>query len=187
MTTPSSRRAIGGVVASLLGAVAVDQGRKLADYMIERRKILRAPSEAVYRDLVKLRLVGEAALTLDKESSSVERQRRVVESTNLRDRLHEQLADWRLSSAAQRSDLLGAAQTAVDEADRLVAVLNKWALHPSDADQTKALQQAVQAVAASANALISGMEKAQRGRLRRGEKGDTSNDKPRRQRRTGTS
>ena len=100
----------------------------------------------------------------------------VTDSTTLRNALHDQLAALRVSYAGQQSDVLDAAQTAAKDVDRLVAALNKWVLSPSGAGQAQALEQAVQAVDASENALLSRMGKTQRimrpgGAFRRGTAG----------------
>jgi hypothetical protein len=181
--TPTTRRGgtIGavvlGAVAAPLATAALEQATKLAKAMADRRGKPKLRNEVIYRNLDKVRVIGEAALTLDSEGHDDERQRLVVESAVLRDALHEQLVDLQLSSAAQKPDLLDAAQTAIGDADRLVAVLNKWALNSSDAGQTRALQQAVQAITASENALLSCMKKAHRGLQRKGQKRGASDDK----------
>jgi len=153
-------------VAAPLAKAAFDQAAKLPKAMADRRRKPRLRNEAIYRRLDKVRVIGEAALALEKEGSNDERQRLAADSAALRDALHEILADFRLSSGARKSDVLDAAQTAVRDVDRLVAVLSKWALNSSDASHMRALQEAVRAVDASENALLTCMDKTRRGRPR---------------------
>ena len=64
----------------------------------------------------------------------------------------------------ERMTLDTAARTAIKDADSLSAALNKWALNTSDASQTRALRQAVLAIDASEDTLISFLGKAPRSR-----------------------
>jgi hypothetical protein len=111
---------------------ALEQVVRLPTAMADRRRKSRLLHEAIYRHLDKVRVIGEAALALGDEGLNEERQRTAGESTALRDALHEQLADWRLSFPAQNSEVLDAAQTAIKDADCLVSALNKWSLNSSD-------------------------------------------------------
>lgn len=172
----------------------VDQGKKLAvdkaadtavsgatkplTKMVDQRKKNRLRNEAIYRLLDKVRVIGEAALALGDEAHDDERQRMVKDSAALRDALHEQLADLRLSSGAQKSEVLDAIQVAIADADRLVTALNKWALNSSNARPTTALQEAVGALDISENALLSALDKSRRKRSGKGENGHVSGDKP---------
>lgn len=181
------------VAASSLVKALLDQGKKLAvekatqtavdgatkplTAMVDKRKQNRLRNEAIYRLLDKVRVIGEAALALGDDAHNDERQRIVKDSAALRDALHEQLADLRLSSGAQKSEVLDAIQTATADADRLVTALNRWALNSSDAGQTTTLGEAVGVLDASENALLSALDKTRRGRPRKGENGRVPDDK----------
>lgn len=171
---PFSRQAIGAAVVTALAAplakAAFDQAAKLPKAVADRRRKPRLRNEAIYRRLDKVRVIGEAALALDNEGLNDERQRMAADAAALRDSLHEILADFRLSSSAQKSDVLDTAQTAIRDVDRLVAALNKRALNSPDSSQASALEQAVQAVDASENALLAGMGKPRRERPSKREK-----------------
>jgi hypothetical protein len=145
-----------------LAKAALDQAAKLPGAIADWRRKPRLRNEAIYRRLDKVRVIGEAALALGNEGSNDDRQRMATDATAIRDSLHEILADLRLSSAAQKSDVVDAVQTAVRDADLLVAALNKWSLNSADSSQTRALQHAVRAVEASENALLASMGKTRR-------------------------
>jgi hypothetical protein len=161
---PFSKQALGAAVVTAIAAplanAAIQQAAKLPKAIADRRKRPRLRNEAIYRRLDKARVIGEGALAMDKDSPNDERQRMATEAATLRDALHEILVDFRLSSSAQKSNVLDAAQTAVRDVDRLVAELNKWALNSSDSSITRALKQAVEAVHTSENALLACMGKA---------------------------
>jgi hypothetical protein len=164
--SPLNKQTIGAMLltaaAAPLANAAIQQAAKIPQAMAARRSRPKLRNEAIYHHVYKARVIGEAALSLDSEGSDDERQRMVTDSTTLRNALHDQLAALRVSYAGQQSDVLDAAQTAAKDVDRLVAALNKWALSPSGAGQAQALEQAVQAVDASENALLSRMGKTQR-------------------------
>lgn len=163
---PLNKQTIGGILLSAAAAplvnAAIQQAAKISQDIATRRTKPKLRSEAIYRHLDKVRVVGEAALLLENDGSNEERQRIVTDSTVLRDALHEQLAELRLSSGGQKSDVLDAAQAATRDVDRLVAVLSKWALNASGIDQIRALEQAIRAVDASENVLLSCMGNTQR-------------------------
>jgi hypothetical protein len=173
--SPARKRSgnLGNVVATAIAAplatAALDQAAKLVRAMADRRGQPRSGGEAVYRYLDKMRVIGETALSMDDESPGDDRQRIVADSGALRDALHEELADLRLSSTARGSDVLDAAQRAVADADRLAAALYKWALRPADASQAHAVNEALQAIGASQDALLSCIGSARRGRPKKGE------------------
>ena len=152
------------IVAPLANA-AIQQAAKLPKAIADRRRRPRLRNEAIYRRLDKARVIGEGALAMDKDGPNDKRQRTATEAAAHRDALHEVLADFRLSSSAQKSDVLDAAQTAVRDVDRLVAGLNKWALNSSDSSNTRALQWAVEALNASENALLARMDEARSGQI----------------------
>ena len=181
---PFNRQTIGVMIltaaATPLVKAAVENAEKVPRAIAARRRKPKLRNEAIYRHVYKVRVNGEAALALDNGDSNDERQRLVVDSAALRDALHDQLADLRLSSVSQKSDVLDAAQTAVRDTDHLVAALNRWALNSSDASRASALQQAVRALEASENALLSCMGKNHRWRLRKGEDDHTPDGEPKR-------
>jgi hypothetical protein len=164
--SPLNKQTIGVMLltaaATPLANAAIQQAAKIPQAISARRSKPKLRNEAIYYHVYKARVIGEAALSLDSEGSDDERQRMVTDSTILRNELHDQLAALRVSYAGQQSDVLDAAQTAAKDVDRLVAALNKWALSPSGAGQAQALEQAVQAVDASENALLSRMGKTPR-------------------------
>jgi len=181
--SPLNKQTIGVMIltaaATPLVKAALEHAEKVPQVIAARRRKPKLRNEAIYRHVYKVRVNGEAALALDDGASNDERQRLVADSAALRDALHDQLADLRLSSAAQKSDLLDAAQTAIRDTDRLVAALNKWALNSSDASQASALQQAVRALEVSENALLSRLGKNHRWRPRKGGDDHTSDGEPR--------
>lgn len=180
--SPLNKQTIGVMILSAAAAplvkAALEHAEKVPQVIAARRKKPKLRNEAIYRHVYKVRVIGETALALDNEGSNDERRQIVADSAALRDALHDQLADLRLSSAAQKSDVLDAAQTAIRDTDRLVATLNRWALNSSDASQVSALQQAVRALEASENALLSCMGKNRRWRPRKGEDSRTSDGEP---------
>ena len=182
--SPLNKQAIGVMIltaaATPLVKAALEHAEKVPQLIAARHRKPKLRNEAIYRHVYKVRVNGEAALALDDGGSTDERQRLVADSAALRDALHDQLADLRLSSAAQKSDVLDAAQTAIRDTDRLVAALNRWALNSSDASQVVALQQAVRALEVSENALLSCLGKNHRRRPRKGEDDHTSDGEPRR-------
>lgn len=164
--SPLNKQTIGVMLLSAAAAplanAAIQQAAKIPQAMAARRSKPKLRNEALYYHVYKARVIGEAALSLDSESSDDERQRMVTDSTTLRNALHDQLAALRVSYAGQPSDVLDAAQTAARDVDRLVTALNKWAPNPSGGGQAQALEQAVQAVDASENALLSRLGKTHR-------------------------
>jgi len=180
--TPSGKRDIQveilKAVAAPLALAALHEATKLAKAMADRRGKPRSRNEAIYRDVYKVRVIGETALSLDNESVRDERQHMVEEAVGLRDALHEQLPSLRLSSAAQKSGLLDAVQTAVGDIDRLVAAMSKWAVKSSDESESLSLQRAVGALRASEDALLTRVHRTHRRRSwRRGEE-TTADGKP---------
>ncbi len=183
---------IGAVIASSLTKALTDATRKaFVDKAAEgaikgaakpfqgkadQRRKNKLRNEDIYRLLNKVRVIGEAALALGDEAQDDERQRMVKESAALRGALHEQLADLRLSSGVQKSEVLDAIHTAIAGADRLVTALNKWALSSPGSGRTSALREAVQALDASQNALLSTLDKTRRRRPRKGENGHVPDD-----------
>ena len=153
-------QALGGALVGL----AFQQTGKLVKRMADRRKhpMLYV---AIYHNIDKVRNIGEKALTLDGKGAADQRQRMAAQSAALCDALHEQLAALRLLPAAQKTAILDTvARTAIKDADSLAAALNKWALNTSDASQTRTLRQAVLAIDASEDTLISSLGKAPRNR-----------------------
>ena len=160
-------------------STAVTGATKPLTKMVDQRRNNRLRNEAIYRLLDKVRVIGEAAVALGDEAHNDERQRMVKDSAALRDALHEQLADLRLSSGAQKSEVLDAIQIAIADADRLVTALNKWALNTSDAGQTTLQRDMVRALDTSENALLAALDKTRRRRPGKGENGHVPDDKPR--------
>jgi hypothetical protein len=150
--------------------IAIQQTGKIFKRLSDTRKDPKSRYVAIYHHLDKVRNIGEKALTLDSKGPADERQRMVAQSAALCDAMHEQLAALRLSPATQKTGTLDtAARTAIKDADGLAAALNRWALNSSDASQTQTLQQAVRALDASEDALVSFLGKVPR--RRRWEKG----------------
>lgn len=145
--------------------IAIQQSGKIFKRLADSRKDPKSRYVAIYHHIDKVRNIGEKALTLDGKSSADDRQRMVAQSAALCDALHEQLAALRLSLATQKTGMLDtAARTATKDADDLATALSRWALNSSDASQTLALQQAVRAINASEDALVSFLGKAPRKR-----------------------
>jgi hypothetical protein len=154
-------RAAGGAIVG----IAIQQSGKIFKHLTDSRKDPKSRYVAIYHHIDKVRNIGEKALALDGKGSADERQRMVAQSAALCDAVHEQLAALRLSPATQKTGMLDtAARTAIKDADDLATALSRWALNSSDASQTPALQQAVRAVNASEDALVSFLGKAPRKR-----------------------
>ncbi len=121
--SPLNRQTIGVMIltaaATPLVKAAVEHAEKVPQAIAARRRKPKLRNEAIYRHVYKVRVNGEAALALDNGDSNDERQRLVADSAALRDALHDQLADLRLSSVTQKSDVLDAAQTAIRDTDHL--------------------------------------------------------------------
>jgi hypothetical protein len=157
---------------SAMVGIAIQQTGKIFKRLADSRKVPKSRYVAIYHHIDKVRNIGEKALTLDSNGPADERQRMVAQAAALCDALHEQLAALRLSSATQKTGMLDTtARAAIKDADGLAAALNRWALNSSDASQTQALQQAVRAIDASEDALVSFLGKAPRGRPRERGKG----------------
>jgi hypothetical protein len=187
--------AAAAIAASSVVKALVDRGKTLAvdkaantavtgatkplTAMVDRRRNNRLRNETIYRLLDKVRVIGETALALGDDAQNDERQRIVKDSAAVRDALHERLADLRLSSGTQKSEVLDAIQAAIADADRLVTALNKWAPNSSNAKQTTALRGAVQALNASEDALLAALDKTGRRRSSKGENGSASDGRPR--------
>lgn len=120
---------------------------------------------------------AKGPLARGNEALSDERQRAVADAVALRDALHEQLLDLHVSAAARKSGVLDVMEPAVQDADRLMAALNKWALKPMDTKRPPALLEAVRALAASENALRSHLEKSRRRRAGKEQNGHTADGK----------
>ena len=183
--TPSSKptKIIGNKAAEALGAaivgVAIQQTGKVFKRVADSRKAPKSRYVAIYHHLDKVRNIGEKALTLGDKGPADERQRMVAQSAALCDALHEQQAALRLSPATQKTGMLDtAARTAIKDADSLAVALNTWALNSSDASQTQALRQAVLAIDASEDALVSFLGKAPRRRPWQRGKEHSSDDNP---------
>lgn len=150
---------------------AVTHATKPITGIVDQRRKNRLRNEDIYRLVDKLRVIGEAAVALGEDAGNDERQRIAKDSASLRDALHEQLAELRLSSRAQRSEVLDAIQRAVADADRLVIALNRWAMNSSVAGSSSALLEVTRALDASENALLSALDKSRRRRPKKDENG----------------
>jgi hypothetical protein len=152
-------------LAVAIVGIALTQSGKLVKRMADSRKAPKSRYVTIYHDIDKVRNIGEKALTLGDKGPADERQRMVAQSAVLCDTLHEQLAALRLSPATQKTSMLDtAARTAIKDADSLTVALNRWALNSSDVTQTHTLQQAVVAIDASEDALVSFLGKTPRKR-----------------------
>jgi len=183
--TPSFKpgKIIGDKAAEALGAaivgIALTQSGKLVKRMADSRKAPKAHYVTIYHHIDKVRNIGEKALTLGDKDPADERQRMVAQSAALCDALHEQLAALRLSPATQKTSMLDtAARTAIKDADSLAVALNRWALNSSDASLTQTVQQAVVAIDASEDALVSFLGKTPRKRPWQRGKEHSSDDNP---------
>jgi hypothetical protein len=177
-TTTIGNAALQAFGGALVG-VAFQQTGKLVKSMADRRKHPRLRYVAIYHNIDKVRNIGEKALTLDDKGAADQRQRMAAQSAALCDALHEQLAALRLSPATQKAGMLDtAARTAIKDADSLAAALNKWAMNTSGASQTRTLQQAVLAIDASEDTLVSFLGKAPRRRPWERKNQRSSDDKP---------
>lgn len=165
-------------VAGPLAVAALGGAAKFAKAVADRRGTPRSRNEAIYRNVYRVRVIGETALSLDNEGARDERQGMVAEAVGLRDALHEELPSLRLSAAAQKSGLLDAVQTAVGDVDRLVAAMSKWAVNSSDEGESLALQRAVAALGASEDALLLRVRGVRRRRSGRRGEGSTADGKP---------
>ena len=169
--TPRSKPAstIGNAAAQALGSaivgVAIQQAGKLVKRMADSRSGPKSRYLTIYHHIDKVRNIGEKALALGDEGPAEERQRMVAQSAELCDALHEQLAVLRLSPTPEKASMLdSAARSAIKDADSLAAALTKWALNSSDTSLSQTLQEAVQAIDASEDALVSFLGKVPRRR-----------------------
>lgn len=175
----TAKNAAAQALGTAIVGVAIQQTGKLVKRAADSRKGPKSRYVTIYHHIDKVRNIGEKALALGSHSPAEERQRMVAQSAVLCDALHEQLAALRLSPATEKTSMLDtAARTAIKDADSLATALNRWAPNSSDSSQIEALQQAVRAIDASEDALVSFLGKAPRRRPWKKGKEHSPDDNP---------